>query len=188
MAELTMAELTMMADPLRLPTPVQIMWEEYRRGHRIPPPAFTFPFDSYRTSWCPVALPDQHLRLDGLNNDVLAIIIDFVSEIELVRTIDYHHTPVPARPLVPTHPKDPKYRPFGSAIFALSLTNKRMRAFSIRKLFRHVSRTAGYMLELNKCLKHIEGRPWLLALPAVLPAVKFVTLGGVAPPATNHTY
>jgi hypothetical protein len=30
----------------------------------------------------PVAVPGQYLRLDGLNNDVLAIVVDFICEIQ----------------------------------------------------------------------------------------------------------
>ncbi|CAO2656276.1 Nn.00g050790.m01.CDS01 [Neocucurbitaria sp. VM-36] len=125
----------------------------------------TYPAPGRLAAWCPIAIPGQHLKLDGLNNDILAIIVDFICDVGRFE-----------RRLVWTHPKDSSFRPYGSTLFSLSLVNRRMRAISVPELFRNVARMAGSIVEANKQLGDIEGTPLLPALPAIFPFVKCVVI------------
>jgi hypothetical protein len=108
----------------------------------------------------PTAVPSQHLRLDGLNNDVLAIVVDFICEIQEPQEV-YE---IPKTSF--------EYRKKGSTLFCLSLVSKRMRAVSVPKLFESVFRYTPTMGDLNRRLRDIEGNPVLPLLPKILPAIK----------------
>lgn len=113
---------------------------------------------------CPQAVPFQQLTLDGLNNDVLAIAVDFLCD-----------GPIRHRSFGREEPKTSFYfRAQGSSLFCLSLVSKRMRAISIPKLFAHVFRCTSSMGTLNRRLRYLESNPLIPSLPEVLPAIKYV--------------
>jgi len=115
----------------------------------------------------PRAIPFQRLTLDGLNNDVLAIIMDFSCEAQTSR---FKHRRYGCG--VPKTKFD--YRMEGGSLFCLSLVSKRMRAIAIPILFTHVFRDASSLGDLNRRLRDIEGNPLIPSLPLVLPAIKYV--------------
>lgn len=94
----------------------------------------------------------QRLLLDHLNNDVLAIIVDFVFE-----------TDSPSQGC--------RLRSHKSTL-ALSLTNRRLRAMCIPVLFRDVFRATPSMGELNYRLRDLEGNPMLPETPHILSYVR----------------
>ncbi|KAF2641420.1 hypothetical protein P280DRAFT_517624 [Massarina eburnea CBS 473.64] len=86
------------------------------------------------------ARPDQTLLLDGLNSDVLAIIVELVFDIDWRVSIFYRYCW--------------GFRVHTSAL-NLSLVNKRLRAACIWKLFRNVLRRDASMCQLNQGIKDI---------------------------------
>lgn len=99
------------------------------------------------------------LLLEDLNNDVLSIIIDLLSDIDnLLR----RGKPFNRRRDAPSH----------KSLLSLSLTSKRMRAMCIPVLFKDVTRITPSLGELNFRLRDLEGNPLLLKLPSVLPYIK----------------
>ncbi|KAH6873029.1 hypothetical protein BKA58DRAFT_159032 [Alternaria rosae] len=120
----------------------------------------------------PQAIPLQRLTLEGLNNDVLAIVMDFICEAqtsEVKRRKDGCGVPKTRF----------DYRREGSSLFCLSLVSKRMRATAIPILFTHVFRDASSMGDLNRRLRDMEGNPLVPSLPLALPAIKPVTLSSL---------
>lgn len=117
----------------------------------------------------PQATPFQPLTLEGLNNDVLAIVIDFMCESQ-TSDVKYWNE---GYGLQKTRFD---YRMEGSSLFCLSLVSKRMRAIAIPKLFTHVSRDASSMGDLNRRLRDIEGNPLIPSLPLVLSTIKYVRI------------
>ncbi|EFQ90053.1 hypothetical protein PTT_13445 [Pyrenophora teres f. teres 0-1] len=108
----------------------------------------------------PDAIPGQQLLFDGLNTDVLVMIFDYVCSIE--DPGELRDTPISSF----------DFRKKGSALFCLSLVNKRLRAATIPALFRNVFRYSISMGDLNRRLRDIEGNPLLPSLPPVLSAIK----------------
>ena len=88
------------------------------------------------------ASPDQQLLLDGLNDDVLTIILDLLFDLD--------------RSVTPwSHYMKPYFRRHTSTL-NLSLVNRRMRYICIPKLFRNIFRMSKAMGQLNRQLKDIE--------------------------------
>lgn len=78
-------------------------------------------------TWCPVAVADQGIYLDKLNNDVLLTLIDMVELLSM-----------PQQATSMLERKDVYRRPLRS----LSLVNKHMRMLCCWKLFRYVHITS----------------------------------------------
>jgi hypothetical protein len=90
----------------------------------------------------PSASPGQQLHLDGLNDDVLAILLDLLFDID--------------RPEAQWLYYDKPYFRRHSSTLNLSLVNRRLRFICIPKLFRDIFRLSTTMGQLNRQLKDIE--------------------------------
>ena len=94
----------------------------------------------------------QELLLDGLNNDVLATIVDFLFNIDELSGKLYFVYDNPG-PYIRTH----------RSLLNLSMVNKRLRSVCIPRLFRYIHRWSKTMGQLNRQLKDIEINPLILS-------------------------
>jgi hypothetical protein len=90
----------------------------------------------------PSASPDQELLLDGMNNDVLAMILDLLFDMNKPQAEWLYY--------------DKPYFRHHSSTISLSLVNRRLRSVCIPKLFRNIFRLSTTMGQLNRQLKDIE--------------------------------
>ncbi|KAK7192890.1 hypothetical protein PSPO01_00684 [Paraphaeosphaeria sporulosa] len=88
---------------------------------------------------------DQQLLLDDLNDDVLAIIVDYLFDMDELNG-QRIHLYINTGPYVRTH----------RSTFNLGVANKRLRSACIRKLFRDIHRCSSTMGQLNRQLKDTE--------------------------------
>lgn len=94
----------------------------------------------------------QQLLLDDLNDHVLAIVVDFLFEID------------DSKGQYPTlYPSSGPYFRKHRSTLNLSVVNKRLRAICISKLFRDIHRHSKTMGQLNRQLKDIELNVQILA-------------------------
>jgi hypothetical protein len=100
----------------------------------------------------PSAAQDQQLLLDGLNEDVLAIIVDFLFDMDKLNG-QYFYLYTNMGPYFRTH----------RSTLNLSVVNKRLRSACIHKLFRDIHRCSESMGWLNRQLKDIELNTQLLS-------------------------
>ncbi|KAF2444301.1 hypothetical protein P171DRAFT_473425 [Karstenula rhodostoma CBS 690.94] len=93
----------------------------------------------------PSATEDQQLLLDHLNDDVLAIIVDFLFDMDKLNG-QYFYLYTNPGPYFRTH----------RSTLNLSVANKRLRSACIRKLFEDIHRCSSTIGHLNRQLKDIE--------------------------------
>lgn len=99
----------------------------------------------------PSATENQQLLLSDLNDDVLAIVVDFLYDMDELKHL-FFRCPYPG----------PYFRTHRSTL-NLSVVNKRLRSVCIRKLFKDIFRCSSTMGQLNRQLKDIELTPQILS-------------------------